>query len=177
MAACSGPEAGRNRRDSKPPTGTPALGRAETGARQEEGDQENQKARKHMRAAAHRIDDPSICVVRTRKGERIAGVLGELLNPPAVSIGGDGDTPQAAWIAPGVSYNAIHASVARYVFDLADWDNSGWIVPLGSSGHPGSRHYADQASLWSGVRLTPMLYSWERIIAGAETEQRLEPKT
>jgi mannose-6-phosphate isomerase-like protein (cupin superfamily) len=28
-----------------------------------------------------RVDDPSICIVRTRKGERIAGKLAELLNP------------------------------------------------------------------------------------------------
>jgi penicillin amidase len=105
----------------------------------------------------------------------VSSELGELLNPPPVSIGGDGDTPQAARISPGVSYNVVHASVARYVFDLADWDNSRWVVPLGSSGHPGSRHYADQAGLWADVELVPMLYSWERIIADAETEQRLEP--
>jgi penicillin amidase len=103
--------------------------------------------------------------------------LGELLNPPAVSIGGDNDTPQAARISPGVSYNVVLTSVARYVFDLSDWDNSAWIVPLGSSSHPGSPHYADQAILWSDVKLLPMRYSWDRIISEAETEQRLEPKS
>jgi penicillin amidase len=99
----------------------------------------------------------------------------ELLNPRSVSIGGDGDTPQAAAIAPCVSYNVVLTSVARYIFDLADWDNSRWVVPLGSSGHPGSSHYDDQAKMWSEIQYIPMVYSWEKIIPQAETNQLLEP--
>jgi penicillin amidase len=102
--------------------------------------------------------------------------LGELLNPPSVPLGGDGDTPQAAWIAPGLSYNVYLTSVARYVYDLADWDNSRWIVPLGSSGHPGSPHYSDQKQKWSDIQLVPMAYSWEKIMAENETKQLLNPK-
>ena len=34
-----------------------------------------------MCEAANQIEDPSICVVRLRKGERIEGKLVELLNP------------------------------------------------------------------------------------------------
>ena len=34
-----------------------------------------------MSSVAERIDDPSLCVVHIGKGERIAGLLGELLNP------------------------------------------------------------------------------------------------
>ena len=34
-----------------------------------------------MREVAHEIEDPSICVVRIRKGERISEKLAELLNP------------------------------------------------------------------------------------------------
>ncbi len=34
-----------------------------------------------MREVTHYIEDPSICVVRIRKGERINGKLAELLNP------------------------------------------------------------------------------------------------
>ena len=102
--------------------------------------------------------------------------LAELLNPPAVGMGGDGDTPQAAAYAglEGVGFALTNTSVARYCFDLADWDNCGWVVPLGASGHPGSVHYADQVKAWSEVQLLPMLYSWDRIDAQAETRQRLE---
>ena len=34
-----------------------------------------------MSSVAERIDDPLLCVVHVGKGERIAGLLGELLNP------------------------------------------------------------------------------------------------
>ena len=66
-------------------------------------------------------------------------------------------------------------SVARYVFDLGDWERSAWIVPLGASGHPGSPHYADQSADWAAVRLRPMRYDWDRVAAEAESHQRLEP--
>ena len=64
-------------------------------------------------------------------------------------------------------------SVARYVFDTSDWNNSAWVVPLGASGHPGSPHYADQAPTWGEVQLIPMLYDWDRIAASSETRQTL----
>ena len=34
-----------------------------------------------MSSVAERIDDPSLCVIHIGKGERITGLLGELLNP------------------------------------------------------------------------------------------------
>jgi penicillin amidase len=48
-------------------------------------------------------------------------------------------------------------------------------VPLGSSGHPGSPHYADQAATWGEVHLLPMRYEWTQIRADAESQQTLEP--
>ena len=67
-------------------------------------------------------------------------------------------------------------SVARYVFDTSDWNNSAWVVPLGASGHPGSPHYADQTPTWREVQLIPMLYDWDRIAASAKTRQALRPR-
>jgi penicillin amidase len=103
--------------------------------------------------------------------------LAETLDPPAVGVGGDGDTPNATAYAglTGVGFAVTNTSVARYCFDLADWDNSGWVVPLGASGHPGSAHYADQVTPWQAVQLLAMTYTWEKIEAGAETRQRLHP--
>ncbi|MCC6173882.1 MAG: penicillin acylase family protein [Chloroflexi bacterium] len=117
---------------------------------------------------------------RTRPRHTLSGAfpeLADLLDPPAVGVGGDGDTPQAG------TFDGMDArecpitatSVARYCFDLADWDRSGWIIPLGVSGHPGSPHYADQVTAWSEQRLAPMLYSWERIDADAEVRLHLVP--
>ena len=100
----------------------------------------------------------------------------ELLDPPAVSLGGDFDTPLAGSYVPGGPYTIAGTSLARYVFDTADWDNSRWIVPLGASGHPGSAHYADQTPIWAEVDLVPMTYQWGAIEAGAESHQSLKPK-
>ena len=98
-----------------------------------------------------------------------------LLDPPAIPAGGDGDTVQAADFIPAAGFELAVTSVARYVFDLGDWERSAWIVPLGVSGHPGSAHYADQAVDWAAVRLRPMRYGWARVAAEAESHQRLEP--
>lgn len=43
---------------------------------------------------------------------------------------------------------AVRGSVARYVWDLAGFDTSGWVVPLGASGEPRSPHHHDQLPLW-----------------------------
>jgi penicillin G amidase len=106
---------------------------------------------------------------------RVFPELAEWLNPPAVAMGGDGDTVQAASIGAGIGYTVGSTSVARFVFDLSDWQRSAWVVPLGASGHPGSQHYADQAAAWGTVQLYPMLYDWEQISTAAEASQRLEP--
>ena len=98
-----------------------------------------------------------------------------VLDPPSIPMGGDGDTPQCAAYSPSEPFVVGTASVARYVFDPAEWDNSRWIVPLGASGHPGSPHYSDQSSIWAGLRLVPMLYGWDRIAVDAETHQVLLP--
>ena len=90
-------------------------------------------------------------------------------------MGGDGDTPQAASYSLDQPFNITSTSVARYVFDTADWSKSAWVVPLGSSGHPGSPHYADQIPLWAEVSMAPMLYDWEEVANSAETSQALHP--
>ena len=99
--------------------------------------------------------------------------LSEFLNPPPVSMGGDGDTPQAGSYAHNNPFTITGMSVARYVFDTSDWNNSRWIVPLGSSGHPGSPHYADQAERWAKIETIPMLYSHSKVDSSAATSQQL----
>ncbi|PZC42142.1 MAG: penicillin amidase [Chloroflexi bacterium] len=99
----------------------------------------------------------------------------DLLNPPSVSMGGDGDTPQAGSFAMSKPFVMTGMSVARYVFDPSDWDNSRWIVPLGSSGHPGSPHYADQTEKWSKIEVIKMAYSSQAVQEITVTEQHLIP--
>ncbi|MXZ90190.1 MAG: penicillin acylase family protein [Chloroflexi bacterium] len=101
--------------------------------------------------------------------------LSKLLDPPRIATGGDGDTPWAGSYSPADFAALGGMSVFRYAYDPADWDRSLWAVPLGSSGHPVSRHYADQAETWGQVRMIPMLYGWERIATQAITKQTLQP--
>jgi len=88
---------------------------------------------------------------------------------------GDSDTPLQGGYSGVEPYIVAGLSVNRYIFDLSDLNNSRWTVPLGSSGHPGSPHFADQAPIWADIRVIPMLYDWERIRADAESHQTLSP--
>ena len=99
--------------------------------------------------------------------------LAHLMNPPQISMPGDGDTPQAGSYSQSEPFIMTGMSVARYVFDLNDWDESRWVVPLGASGHPGSPHYADQAPVWAEVQLIPMSFDLTLIAGNAESHQRL----
>ncbi|MBI4082880.1 MAG: penicillin acylase family protein [Candidatus Lambdaproteobacteria bacterium] len=99
-----------------------------------------------------------------------------LLNPPPIAMGGDADTIQAAsYTYWATGFAVTSQSVARYVFDPADWNRSGWVVPSGASGHPGSPHYGDQAAHYEARRLLPMTYDWARIATEAASTQHLEP--
>jgi len=101
--------------------------------------------------------------------------LAELLDPPAIPTSGDGDTPLQGGYSPAAPNTVTSLSVARYSYDPSNWENSLWVVPLGSSGHPGSHHYADQSETWRQVKMIPMGYDWDAIAASCETEQTLQP--
>ena len=101
--------------------------------------------------------------------------VADILDPPSIPLAGDADTPLAGSYAPGDFATVGSLSVARYAFDLADWNNCFWAVPLGSSGHPGSPHYHDQLDTWRRVEMTPMLYDWDEIAANQESRQILKP--
>jgi len=93
--------------------------------------------------------------------------------PPSVPMGGDGDTVLCGATVPGFGLRATTLSVARYAFDLADWERSGWAVPHGVSGDPASPHFADQLLAWAEVRLLPMRYAWSGIEGAAASRQRV----
>ena len=69
------------------------------------------------------------------------------------------DTVQASSYIPLDGLGTVSASVARYAFDIADWDRSGWVVPLGVAGEPDHRHAHDQQEAWRAGRLLPAPYS------------------
>jgi penicillin amidase len=97
------------------------------------------------------------------------------LDPPTVAMGGEWDTVMCAAHAVGHGFGVTSTSVARYVFDAADWDRSAWIVPLGASGDPDDEHFADQQAAWARGELVPMRYSWGAVEATSTATTRLTP--
>ncbi|MFC6285031.1 penicillin acylase family protein [Nocardioides sp. GCM10027113] len=82
---------------------------------------------------------------------------------PAYAVGGDTDCVRCTGSVPGVDDAAWRGSVARYVWDLADRERSGWVVPLGAAADPRSPHHADQLPHWAAVRLVPLVTDWDRL--------------
>ncbi|MFT7647448.1 MAG: penicillin amidase [Candidatus Poriferisodalaceae bacterium] len=109
--------------------------------------------RLHRMASPH----PLASVVEAARG----------LHPPVDGCPGDGDTVRCGTLYPETGERAAASSVARYVFDVGDWDASGWIVPHGVSGVRGSGHDLDQRQGWLDGTVVPMVWSPEAIVAHA----------
>lgn len=101
--------------------------------------------------------------------------LADALNPPRIETAGDGDTPFASAARTGTDFLTGSGPINRYIHDPSNWSNGRWIVPLGSSGHPGSPHYTDQQEMWAKVETIPQLWDWDEIGQKAESEQQLAP--
>ncbi|MFK0196019.1 penicillin acylase family protein [Streptomyces lavendulae] len=78
-------------------------------------------------------------------------------------LGGDHDCVNATSSVPGFTDRTARASAARYVWDLADRENSLWAVPLGADGVTGSPHHRDQLPLWADCALVPVVTDWTRL--------------
>ncbi|MGW3666910.1 penicillin acylase family protein [Streptomyces sp. NPDC005141] len=80
---------------------------------------------------------------------------------PAVS--GDNDCVLSTSSVPGLTDLSARGPAARYVWDLADRDNSLWVVPFGADGVPGAAHHRDQLPLWLGGDLVPVTTDWNAL--------------
>ncbi|MFJ9345034.1 penicillin acylase family protein [Streptomyces sp. NPDC101237] len=86
---------------------------------------------------------------------------------PALS--GDHDCVLCTSAVPGLTDLAARGPAARYVWDLADRDNSRWVVPFGADGVPGAPHHTDQLALWLKGDLAPVGTDWDRLELVEET--------
>jgi penicillin amidase len=100
---------------------------------------------------------------------------GALLNPPARPMDGDADTVQASGYLAGSAFLVTTTAVGRYMFDLSDWDQSGWVEPNGVSGRPGTEHYTDQVSAYLEHQFVPMIFTWPKIEAQCDLACELRP--
>lgn len=79
---------------------------------------------------------------------------------PTADLSGDTGCVLCTESLPGVDDRSFRGPAARYVWDLADRQNSRWIVPFGASGVPGHKHFADQLPLWTAGELAPVVTDW-----------------
>lgn len=128
--------------------------------------------------AANRDDTAWGDLHRPRFAHPLSGLfpdLAPLLDPASRPIGGDNDCVLATGLSCSLGPAATYGAVARYVFDVGNWEACRWSVFHGASGHPGSPHYADQNAAWTAGEMVPMLYGWDRIAAEAETRMEIVP--
>jgi len=102
------------------------------------------------------------------------------LAPSCAPVGGDGDCVLATGALPqtgmqSTDMQSIYGPVAKYIWDVSDWDRSRWVVFHGASGDPDSPHYRDQNLYWARSELLPALYSTERVRANAVRVLNLVP--
>jgi len=81
---------------------------------------------------------------------------------PATPLPGDSDAVFATGVLPGTGV-CVRGPVARYVWDLADRENGGWVVPLGAAGDSASPHHHDQHSVWAAGGVVPLVTDWARL--------------
>ncbi|MFJ8788509.1 GNAT family N-acetyltransferase [Streptomyces sp. NPDC102462] len=78
-------------------------------------------------------------------------------------LAGDHDCVLCTSAVPGLTDLAARAPAARYVWDLARREDSGWVVPFGADGVPGAPHHRDQLPLWTRGELVPVVTDWARL--------------
>lgn len=78
-------------------------------------------------------------------------------------LGGDHDCVLSTYSVPGVTHNSIRGPAARYVWDLANRENSLWVVPLGASGLRDSPYHHNQLPLWLRGELVPVVTAHEQL--------------
>lgn len=106
--------------------------------------------------------------------------LADYVNMPASPVGGGLDSVWKSHFDlghPKHPYRAVAGPVYRMIVDMSDLDHGQWIIDTGSSGWPGSPHYADQHAQWLKGDYAPMRFNWKEIEETAVGSLRLTPLT
>lgn len=102
--------------------------------------------------------------------------LDKLFNRGPFPFGGDTSTVWQAGFVPQMPIpdDGSFSASWRQIMDVSDWDASRGVHPTGQSGHPASRHYADQMALWFQGEHHPLLWSRGKILEHQEGVLYLE---
>ena len=91
-------------------------------------------------------------------------------------VSGDNETVFATGYIPHVAgTHPAYASLARYVFDVGNWEASRWVVFHGSAGDPREPHYDSQSTLWRQGGTVPMHYDWAAVREAALAHTLFQP--
>jgi penicillin G amidase len=89
-----------------------------------------------------------------------AAAIAPLLNRGPFPIGGDADTVRMGHAPRQFAGRPFCVAPSyRQICDLSNWDRSLSIHPVGQSGQPGSKHYADLIDAWRTMQYHPMPWS------------------
>ncbi|SEU01263.1 penicillin acylase family protein [Paracoccus homiensis] len=106
---------------------------------------------------------------------QVAG-LGWIMNLTQPVSGGSFTVAESGLLGCGADpYEAVTGAGYRGVYDLADPDNSVFVIATGQSGHPFSRHYDDLAGLWRRGEYVRMSLDPDLARAAAVGITRLTP--
>ncbi len=84
---------------------------------------------------------------------------------------GDGDA-----YSLHVLTQSAHSQSFRAVWDTADWNAGGIIIPSGESGEPASGHYTDLRDTWLRQKLMPLPFGDAAVRADARSVLTLRPR-
>ncbi len=105
-----------------------------------------------------------------------AAALAPLFNRGPFPIGGDSDTVRMGHSPRQFAGQPFYVAPSyRQICDLSNWDLSLSIHPVGQSGQPGSKHYADLIEAWRTMQYHPMPWSRARVEDVTADRLTLEP--
>jgi len=111
-------------------------------------------------------------------GPTVPSLVRDQVNPDPVGVGGGPAMVDAtAWDTSSGSYAVTSGPSMRMVVDLGDLDASTWVNLTGTSGHPGSAHYADQLHTWATGGSYPWTFTAAATTADAQGTLTLRPES
>ncbi|MGC5615554.1 penicillin acylase family protein [Georgenia sp. Z1491] len=115
-------------------------------------------------------------------GDGVPGLVRRYVNPEPVGVPGGSAVVNATSYSASArdeygrpSYQVTAGPSMRMVVDMADLDASTWVTTSGTSGHPASGHYTDQAQAWAEGETFPWAFSRAAVEDAQEERLVLTP--